>query len=153
LRVPKKKLKYCYQIVINKQKGFMGAGTGGGLYNSAPTLQANMQKFANKYGLNSHSGMFGVKGTGSARVILSHDPAKTAKAFFQDLSSGGKTTAIIGGVNQSSKGHKVTVFIDGSSLYYRPVSKSGSPSVNIQTPGPRGKNYKIHFEFSSDDRK
>lgn len=125
----------------------MGAGSGGGLNNLGPSLQANMDKFANKYGLNSHSGLFGVKGDGSARVIITESPAETAKEFFKDLSSGGKTTKKLGGSDPSSKGHRVTVFIDGSSLYYRPVSKSGSPSVNLQTPGPRGKNYKIHFEF------
>jgi hypothetical protein len=125
----------------------MGAGSGGGLDSLGPSLQANMDNFASKYGLNPHSGLFGVKGKGSARVITSESPDKTAKEFFKDLSSGGKTTKKLGGSHPNSKGHKVTVFIDGSSLYYRPVSKSGSPSVSIKTPGAQGKNYKIHFEF------
>lgn len=131
----------------------MGAGSGGGLNNLGPSLQANVDKFAHKYGLNHQSGLFGAKGKGSARVISSENPTDTAKMFFKDLSQGGKTSKRIGGSNPNSKGHEVTVFIDGSSLYYRPKSKSGSPSVNIQIPGPRGKNYKIHFELEANIKK
>ncbi len=122
----------------------MGAGSGGGYANLGPSLQGNVQAVVNKYPYNSHSGLFGVKGNGSARVIISDNPPATAKAFFKDLSKGGMTSTVS---KSDQKGMKITKFIDGSSVSYRPNSKSGSPSVNLLiTTGSKNQNYKIHFE-------
>ena len=127
----------------------MGSGQGGGLRFGQPSLQANIDSVASKYGFGSKSGLLGVPGTGSARVIVSKNPKETAKALYKELSRGGDSKVISklkGEKGGDVKNHKMTVFPDGSSVYYRPNSKSGSPSVNIKTTGPRGKNYKIHFE-------
>jgi hypothetical protein len=122
----------------------MGAGSGGGYASLGPSLLGNVQSVVNKYPYSSHSGLFGVKGNGSARVIVSDNPSTTAQAFFKDLSKGGSTSSV---AKTDPKGMKMTKFIDGSSVTYRPNSKSGSPSVNLLiTSGSKYQNYKIHFE-------
>ena len=67
-------------------------------------------------------------------------PGKTAKQFYDTLGSGGVEKPLPGGKGWRSR------FDDGSSVVYRPWSKSGSPAVEITVNTAKGDRYKIHFE-------
>ncbi len=115
----------------------MGSGPGGG-YRNSPTLHSNIQSKKNKYGFSAKANKFGVTGHGKSRTIVSDNPDETAKQFFKDLGAGGEVSEKQGGY--------ISIFKDGSTVFYRPTSSSGSPAVNIKLKGANGIRYKIHFE-------
>jgi len=121
----------------------MGAGHGGG-YSESPSSGAafreNIKDLAKKFPLD-HDGRFGKPGRGRAQVVVSGDPAATAKEFYKKLGAGGREQILPNG-----KGG-ITWFDDGSRVVYRPVSSSdGSPAVDITITGSDGDQYKIHFQ-------
>lgn len=73
-------------------------------------------------------------------IVRTPDPGKTAKQFYDTLGSGGVEKPLPGGKGWRSR------FDDGSSVVYRPSSKSGSPAVEITVNTAKGDRYKIHFE-------
>ena len=125
----------------------MGAKLGGGPSYSGPSLKGNIAANSSNFPFNKTSGLFGKPGKGKSRVIESTDPDATAKDFFTKLSKGAKIT-------QKGGGTLVGNFGDGSSVFYRPNSKSGGPAVNIKIKPPanasqkseKPQRYKIHFE-------
>ena len=116
----------------------MGAGSGGGPSIKGPSLQANIARLQHKFTFSNKAGKFGVSGSGRARVIVSENPKATARQFFESLS--------IGSVKTKGAGWELGKFSDGSAVFFRPISKSGGPAVNIKVKGSKPIRYKVHFE-------
>ncbi len=121
----------------------MGAGSGGG-YASSPSsaaaFQRNIERLASRFP-RDQQGRFGKPGRRpGVQIVRTPDPGKTAKQFYGTLGAGGVEKPLPGGKGWRRR------FDDGSSVVYRPSSKSGSPAVEITVTGANGDRYKIHFE-------
>ena len=122
----------------------MGTGFKGGTY-THHSISDNLSALKSNYKYSK--GYFGDKGKGRdfTRNIVSDNPAKTAKEFYDIAAKGGieKTT---------SKG-KISKMADGTIFSYRETSSSdGTPvvEINIKYSTDNGgvKYQKIHFEGS-----
>ena len=74
-------------------------------------------------------------------MVRSPDPGKTARQFYGALGKGGVEKPLPRGKGWRGR------FDDGSSVVFRPSSKSGSPAVEITVNGANGDRYKIRFEL------
>ncbi len=108
------------------------------------SITENLSSLTSNY--DYHNGYFGTRGKGNGRVrnIVSENPVKTAKDFYDKAAHGGIE-------RQMNNGKGVyTKMKDGSILSFREVSASdGSPAVeiNIRNSTEHGdiKYQKIHF--------
>ena len=124
----------------------MGKGRAGGISgtrgaNPPPSVRDNIPKLEQEFPMTP-AGWFGRKSDNNTptRVVESANPEETAERFWELASEGAKT------VEQKGPGMKAT-FDDGSTVFYRESSKSGSPAINIGNPGGGiPKSQKIHFE-------
>lgn len=124
----------------------MGGGSGFGYGFGPSSGQAFVKNFgaaSNEFPTDHHN-KFGTESVGkNVQEIQSRDPLASAEKLFKMLSQGGKP------VNTARDGVKIVKFDDGTHIVLRPVSKSGSPAVDINPGTAAGKvtpQHKIHFE-------
>lgn len=111
------------------------------LRDNLPILESNpsFQRNGNHYGQASKNGA-------SVTTIKSDNPLKTAQEFFDKIALGGLF------MNNSSTGQldqNLVYMNDGTIIYYRVTSKSGSPAVTINIKNSSDncglRSHKIHF--------
>ena len=127
----------------------MGGGSGFGYRFGPSSGEAFVKNFgsAAKEFPMDHQNKFGTESVGkNVQEIQSRDPLASAEKLFKMLSQGGKP------VSTERDGVKVVSFEDGTHIVFRPISKSGSPAVDINPGTTAGKvtsQHKIHFERKS----
>ena len=120
--------------ISNKQNDF--------LIDRNTSPNKNIEALSTKYKYNSESGKFGSRGK-NVQIILSREPIKDSREFYDIISKGGNKTKLSNG-----KGDRAD-FNDGTTIIYRVItSTKGSPAVDIKVVSKsKGEisTQKIHF--------
>lgn len=107
------------------------------------SFRENLPEVTADYPLNGNH--FGTSHHGSTWTyeIEADNPSKAAKAFYDKIGLGGAF------YKHGANGLEIVELSDGTRIVYRPITKSGSPAVeiNIQKSDDNGgvKSHKIHF--------
>ena len=112
------------------------------------SLKENLQNHESNSLFQRHGNHYGEINGKSAKVttIKSNDPIKTAQEFFDKIGYGGKfmINSSTGRLDQN-----LVYMYDGTIIYYRVTSKSGSPAISINVSNSRDncglRTHKIHF--------
>lgn len=125
----------------------MGGGSGGGISSVSGSLHSNISNLLARYphGKDGRLGVPGKNGKANRRVLYDSKPHTYSKELFQKLATGAARVEPLTG-----KSGFQAFFHDGSNVIWRPISKSGSPAIDLHLSGKHTDTYRIHFEPKKD---